>query len=220
MVFGRLVNGQWQVRMARINLYDGSLYAAWQNVDASAKITTIDEWGGRLFVGGDFTSIGGQSIGHLAELDPETGAVNTAFSFDFTGSSPMIHAAEIVQNGTRLAVVHQATSIDGELARSTAVFDISSPANPSKTPHRMSVRPGVSARKTTGGDVSPDGQWIVVGQGFATSSDYVYLVPVSDVATSIEFPNWPFVSAAGISLTIRTGIDSSGNNAGSLPPGT
>ncbi|MCP5026570.1 MAG: hypothetical protein GY929_09825, partial [Actinomycetia bacterium] len=176
------VNGQWQRKIARINLFDGSLYAGWQNVNASAKITTVDEWGGRLFVGGDFTSIGGQNIGHLAELDPETGAVNPAFSFDFAaGNSPMIHAAEIVQGGTRLAVVHQAASINGSLARTTAVFDITSAANPIHTPHRMSNRPGVSARHITGGDVSPDGQWIAVSQGFSTSADYVYLVAVSDI---------------------------------------
>ncbi|MCP3856274.1 MAG: hypothetical protein GY698_16285, partial [Actinomycetia bacterium] len=196
------VNGNWQVRMVRLNLHDGSVYGGWQNVDATAKVTTIDESGGRLFVGGDFARIGGRSIEHLAELNPETGAVNPSFSFNFTGSTPMIHAAEIVQGGTRLAVVHKANSINGAAARTTAVFNISSPGNPSLTPHRMSNRQGVDAAKITGGDISPDGRWMAVSQGFRTASDYVYLVAVSDTAN--ETGGWTHYmrdSSTGITVS-------------------
>jgi hypothetical protein len=43
------------------------------NPDADGPVRTIVLSGGKVFVGGEFTTINGRPRSHLAVLDPETG---------------------------------------------------------------------------------------------------------------------------------------------------
>ena len=180
-------------RVAKIDLDTCQVDANWAAGPINSKVTELAVRDNRLFVGGDFTSIGGNSIERLAELDLSTGAINSNFSFVFGGElSTPIKALEVNTAGTRLAIVHRTTSINGNSMRGTAIFNVSNPNAPTLTNHRMST--GASAytwySKIQDGAVSPDFSRIGIAAGFNTNADYVTLVPTTESAGQLSWQHF------------------------------
>ena len=67
--------------------------------DTNGIVRALTTDGTRLFVGGSFTTIGGQSRSRLAALDPTTGAVNAGFVANTTS-----HVYALARSGPRLYV--------------------------------------------------------------------------------------------------------------------
>ena len=196
-------NKTWRHRLALMNLPDGSVDQSWE-ANASAKVTTIDLHNDRLFVGGDFTTIDGHNVAHLAELKMSTSTVNPAFSFTWGGTlARRVVSALVSPDGTRLIVGHRATSINGNSMRGTAVFNISNPAAPSLTPHRMATNNTAYTyyQDIQDAEMSPDGKYIALVQGTATASDYVHLIPTTEASGQYKWRHFMRDSSFGVAVT-------------------
>ncbi|MFN8125483.1 MAG: PQQ-binding-like beta-propeller repeat protein [Candidatus Nanopelagicales bacterium] len=73
-----------RARVAAFNVKTGEVLPF--RSDASAVVRALALRGSSLFVGGDFTTISGQSRSRLAEVDAGTGALVTGFKVNATGS--------------------------------------------------------------------------------------------------------------------------------------
>ena len=194
-------------KIALINMEDCSVDTSWIVNGLNGKVTELAVSGTRLFIGGDFTSIEGNSIERLAEVDYNTAAVNTAFDFTFGGElSRAIVGMEPNSAGTRLGIIHRATSIDGNSMRGTAVFNISNPANPTLTAHRMATNiPAYSYYyDIQDGAVSPDFTKMATVQGTATVSDYTTAVPTTEASGQHSWTHFMRDSSFGVAMTNDT----------------
>jgi azurin len=196
-------NKTFRHRLALLNLPNGTVDQAWE-ANADSKVTTIDLYGDRLFVGGDFTNIDGQPIAKLAEIKMSNSTVNPAFSFTWGGTlARRVLSALVTPDGSRLVVGHRATSINGNAMRGTAVFDISDQAAPTLTPHRMATNTIAYAyyNDIQDAEMSPDGQYIALVQGTATASDYVHLIPTTEAPNQFKWRHFMRDSAFGVAVS-------------------
>ena len=172
-----------KTRVAMIHLDTCQVNANWTAGYIGSKVTELAVSGSRLFMGGDFTQVAGVNIDRLAELNHSTGALNTNFSFSFGGErSRTIVGLEANTAGTRLGIVHRATSINGRSMRGTAIFNISNPNSPTLTGHRMRTSTDAYSQyyDIQDGAISPDFTRIGIAQGTATVSDFVTVVPTTE----------------------------------------
>ncbi len=191
-------------RVAKIDLDTCQVDPNWAAGAINSKVTELAVNGNRLFVGGDFTAIAGTSIERLAELDLTTGVINPNFSFVFGGElSTPIRALEVNTAGTRVAIVHRTTSINGNSMRGTAIFDVSNPNAPTLTNHRMSTNANAYTNYTRiqDGAVSPDFSRIGIAAGFSTVADYVTLVPTTEAAGQLSWQHFMRDSNTGIGIS-------------------
>ena len=72
------VNGQSRTRLARVNATTGALASTWTpTADNHVRTLALSPDGARLYAGGDFLAVSGQSRSRLAALSPTSGAVDT-----------------------------------------------------------------------------------------------------------------------------------------------
>ncbi|MBS1914154.1 MAG: T9SS type A sorting domain-containing protein [Bacteroidetes bacterium] len=80
----------------------------------NSVVRTMMLAGGFLYIGGDFTSIGGSTFNRLARLNPATGAVDNSFSVSVTGNSTArINALESNSNGSMIYIGGNFTTVGG-----------------------------------------------------------------------------------------------------------
>ncbi|MCB0991819.1 MAG: hypothetical protein KDB16_12625, partial [Acidimicrobiales bacterium] len=180
-------------KVALIDLADCSVSTDFVSIGANGKITAIHRLGDRLFVGGDFTTIGGADVETIAELDATTGDVRTQFDF-VTNNEGWGRVMDIgtTPDGNRLVFGGRFGNISGNgltVAAPTAVIDISDPNAPALTSHESTGYAG-GVGYITDVSVSPDGSVIGVSAGKATSADYVYLVDATDGRQSYRWRHY------------------------------
>jgi hypothetical protein len=73
------------MHVALLNTTNGALVSTWKPSSMNGAVNRIVLANGRLYVGGNFTTVGGVSHGGLAALDPNTGVVSNYVSLNFTG---------------------------------------------------------------------------------------------------------------------------------------
>ncbi len=191
-------------KIALIDLETCSVDKTWIVSGLNGKVTELAVRNNRLFLGGDFTQVEGLANERLAEVSLDTGTHNPAMNFIFDGElSRAIVGMEVSPAGDRLGIVHRATSIAGQSMRGTAIFNISNPAAPSLTNHRMST----AANSYTyyydiqDGSFSPDFTKIGIANGTATVSDYVSVIPTTEAAGQLTWQHFMRDSSFGIALT-------------------
>ena len=140
-------------RVAAINLTTGAVTSF--RADANARVRALALNGTALFVGGDFTTLGGAARLRLGEVNATTGAVA---SFRRDASSAVRALATV---GDRLYVGGQFTSIGGVSQRRIAAIRL--PARTVDTGFRPVLDNTVNAITT-----SPDGTAVYVGGNFLT----------------------------------------------------
>lgn len=171
---------------------------------ANGKVDAIAFAGNRLFVGGDFTMMGGQSIDVIAEMNPTTGAIVTALNPSFSGglSSSKIRDLSINPAGTRLVLGGRfgTISMSGRsLTTATAVIDITAPAAPVLTAHSFASPLGLNYLQDV--SVSPDGSTIGLAYGTATVADFVYVVAAAESPQSYRWVHSMGDSSFGIAVS-------------------
>jgi hypothetical protein len=199
-------------RLAAINLTTGSVTAF--RADASARVRALALSGTSLFVGGDFTTIGGSSRARLAEVNATSGAV-ASFRRDASSS-----VRTLAVTSDRLFVGGQFTSIGG--VSQPRVASIVLPGRTVDTAFRPVVDNTVNAITT-----SPDGSAVYVGGQFLTVNGLPkqYLVGLSKagVPTSTTFAlstNYPVLAldTNDNGTRVYAGIGGGGNQVGSFSP--
>lgn len=179
-----------RTRIAKLRLPDCRVDTTFTSPTPNGKVDELALLGTRLFVGGDFTTIGGRAVSTVAELDARTGAVNPAFSLAFSGGlTSRLRGMAVTRGGTRLVLAGRfGTVTQGarSVAAPTAVVDVSGPS-PVLTAHSTTGLTNRRGAALTVADlqdaaVSPDGTRVALAYGTATDSDYVYLVPTTEAA--------------------------------------
>ncbi len=180
-------NGVTHTRRKIVKMYmpDCAVDTDFQVGAANGKINHMALVGSRLFIGGDYTTLGAVSQPRLAEVNATTGNL-ASFNLNVTSNSTStFRGLAINPAGTRLIAGGRWSSISGVATGPTAVINIATPGTPSLTPHRSSIPTPTIDLQDAG--VSPDGQYIALVYGTATVSDYVYLVPTTE---SPQTPLW------------------------------
>ncbi len=112
------VDGRWRNRVAKLDL-DGEVDRIFV-ADVDSEVEALDVDAERVYVGGNFETVGGIARSRLAAVDAATGAVDTGFDFPITEPSAFnnangaVKALDITPDGSRLVVVYNALKIAGE----------------------------------------------------------------------------------------------------------
>ena len=188
-------------RTAKIDLDTCTVDSDWNIGPVSSRVDKMAISGNRLFIGGSFAFVDGLPIAGLAEVNYTTAEVNPNFSFDFNDRSP-IAAIGASPDGSRLGVVHRATSIDGTAIRGTAIIDISA-TTPRLTAHRMSSNTVAYANfdRITNGDVAPDFSSLVIAGGGRTAADYITKIPTGESPNQFEWQHSMRDSSFSVAVT-------------------
>ena len=184
------VNDKARRKLVKLNA-DGTLVSGWV-AHASSAVHDIDVTDtGRLFVGGSFKKLDGADVEVVGEIDPANGQVIDDFSFDFQGEGGWFSGGqstrhiEALPGGEELLVVHSAESIDGQLRKAAAIFDISDQNNPELTDYSVNAF-FANARYgalPTNGDLSPDGSFFAISTNIGDNPpwhDMVIAFPTGD----------------------------------------
>jgi hypothetical protein len=199
-------------KVVLLDLVTCSVDGNFASTGANGKINEVVLSGNRLFVGGDFTAIGGQSIRYVAELNATSGATVPTFKFTFgTTSLPSkIRGMGVSSDGTRLLFGGRfGTVSDGirTLTTQTVIAEISNAAAaPTLRPHSfMQTHPEYGLRPTGQSlqDVAvfPDASAFAVAYGTATVSDFAYVVNAVDGLQPIRWRHAMGDSATGIAVS-------------------
>ena len=176
-------------KLAKLSLPDGAADPLWI-ANVSAVVTDIDITPDqRMFVGGSFKKVKGNDHDNVAEIDPVTDAVITAFNFEFTGEGGSrsggqhIKHIEATPDGDTLVVVHSARNIDGQQRLAAATFDISDQNAPALNDYSLNsfFIGAPQGALPTDGDLSPDGSFFAMSTIIGNSPpwhDMVLAFPV------------------------------------------
>ncbi|MEZ5217044.1 MAG: hypothetical protein R2715_10780 [Ilumatobacteraceae bacterium] len=195
---------QARSKAALVDLNTCTLDPTFVPTGTNAKVNEMVLSGNRLFVGGDFTNIGGQPIRFVAELDPTTGVVRPAFQLTFgdSGEYEKIRNMGVNPGGTRLVFAGRfGTVSDGVRTNTslTAVVDVSNPASPVLTAHRYpSPLPLYYLQDAS---VSPDATTVGLAYGTGTAYDYTYLVETGESLQSARWQHYMRDTSAGIAVS-------------------
>lgn len=199
-------------KVALLDLTTCTINTTFASTGADGKINEIVLSGSRLFVGGDFTTIGGQPVKYVAELDASTGATKPAFKFTFgsTTLASKIRGMGVSPDGTRLLFGGRfGTVSDGQrtLTTQTVIADISNPnAAPVLRNHTFvqthpeyGTRPqGQSLQDVA---ISPDASYFALAYGTATVSDFAYVVNAVDGSQPVRWRHAMGDSSTGIAVS-------------------
>ncbi len=178
---------------------DGNVVSGWV-AHASSAVHDIDITDtGRLFVGGSFKKLDGADVEVVGEVDPTNGQVIADFSFDFEGEGGWFSGGqstrhvEALPGGNELLVVHSAESIDGNLRKAAAIFDISDQQNPVLSNYSINAffEGARYGALPTNGDLSPDGSFFAISTSIGDNPpwhDMILTFPTGDQPDTM--PMW------------------------------
>jgi PKD repeat protein len=173
-------------KVALLNTSTGAIVAGWKAPAINGEVNTLVLNGGRLYVGGYFTTVGGQSRLGLAVLNPTTGAQLTYTVPSFTGhhnwgrncdpntatcakAGTGIKAMDINPAGTRMVAIGNFINVTGTTAilDQVAVLNLTSTAATVDTTWATAAYTAKCIASSYDVDVrdvqfSPDGSYFVI----------------------------------------------------------
>lgn len=180
------VDGEAHRRIAKLNA-NGSVNSRF-TASIGSTPATLDVAHGKVYVGGNFTSVNNVARDRFAAVDSTTGALDSVTDFSFTGSASGggigVRWIEVSPNGNFLFLSHTARQIDSQVRTGIAKFDISANSTSLsswQTRHfeDFLVESGFNQRVRRLA-ISPDGSYVVI---VTSGNDRP---PTNDVA--IRFP--------------------------------
>jgi len=183
------VNGSDQAGLTRLHLSDGSRTASSIPTTAEGgEVRTLGRGGDRLYVGGAFKTIGGQSRRALARVDTDTDRVDTGFNISIEqprSGRLRVTKLAISPGGTRLVVDGTFTRVAGHDRDQIAMIDTG--ASPARVSGWYTRGYEGSCHTSTdtylhGVDFAPDGSYFVV----VTSGHRGTYGPMCDTAARFE----------------------------------
>lgn len=169
------VNGTTQKRLVKINLSDGSINTTFKPAVSGSWVEDIQTSGNDLYVGGAFTSLGGQPAARFGAVDVNTGLadanVNVAFSTKRDGTLRVAHF-DISPDGTKLIATGTFLTAGGQDRAQIAMLDLTTKPVSVSSWETDSFKPACSPKFDTyirDVEFSPDGSYFVVGDTGAYS---------------------------------------------------
>jgi large repetitive protein len=189
-------------RVALLNLDTCSVDKSFISIGANNKVDELAVTGNRLFVGGDFTTIGGAAVETLAELNATTGVVNTSFNFVTADElTSRVVGLGVNPAGTRLYVAGRFGTITGSgrsIVAPTAAIDITNAASPVLTAHSSTGYAALGRLQEA--SVAQDGSAIGLAYAPGSASDYTYLTSTAEQAVSYTWRHTMLDSTFGVVL--------------------
>ena len=120
-------------KITQLNISNGSVVSSFKPKTVNAIVHDVQYNNGRLFIGGEFTTIGGVARHRLAELNPTTGALLSldvpleGTHFPGTNGKPSItqvYHMDINPAGTKLVLAGNFTSVGGQPRTEVAMIDL------------------------------------------------------------------------------------------------
>ncbi|MGH3497050.1 MAG: PKD domain-containing protein [Nocardioidaceae bacterium] len=200
------VNGTPASHVVLLDVNTGAIVSSFKAATTNGAVQTIQLSGNRLFVGGNFKTVGGIAHAGLATLDASTGALDPYMGVQMTGdqrggvgtqAAQGVFEMSINSPGDRLAVIGNFTSADGSLHHQLAMITLG-PTSASVTPDwgTSAYNPNCSSgydQYIRGIDFSPNGQFFVVaatgGYGNNTLCDSAARWETYASGTSLS-PTW------------------------------
>jgi hypothetical protein len=185
---GTVINNLYHIATLRVT--DCTLVPTFVTPVIVGKVNALAVHGNRLFIGGDFDTVGGRAIPTIAELNATTGALNTSFVVSSSGGlTTRVRALGVNTAGTRLVVAGRFGTLRvgaRSVTSMTAVLDVRAAA-PVLTPHSstgyLSTRNlPLPLDHLTAAAVSPDGTLVGLTFGLSSTDDYVYVTPTVELA--------------------------------------
>jgi len=146
-----------RTNLAAFRLGSGALIGSWR-ADVNGVVRSLASAGGYLYVGGDYTRVGGVAQARLARVSVSSGAVDTGFR---PGLNDAVRTVE-VRNGAVFAG-GAFTAAGGSSARHLAKFNAASGA-------RLTGFAAAANGPVNVVALSPDGSRLAVGGSFSTLS--------------------------------------------------
>ncbi|MGD9961651.1 hypothetical protein [Nocardioides sp.] len=199
-----------RTRLALLDLSNCSVVDKFKSPNPNGVVREILYRNGRLFVGGDFTKIGGLTLETVSELNPTTGAVLPAMNFTTTGElTSRVHALEMNDAGTRLYLGGRfgtITGTGGTAYAPMAIINISNPAAPSLTAHRLTGMTNTQGSSLSIADLQdmaldPTRGNYALAYGTATVSDYVYYASTTEAPVTPLWRHYMRDSSFGVAVT-------------------
>ena len=173
-----------RANLAAFDITTGAIRTGF-SADTNGRVLSLASDGTHLFVGGDYTTIGGKARTRLASLDPTTGAVSSTFT---GGATSNVYALRV--SGTRLYVGGSFGTLNGVTRAHLGAVDTTTGAvDPNFNPAPDNTVHSIVA--------SPDGNTVYVGGDFVNigGAAHSYLAAVTaatGAATSVTF-QYPLV---------------------------
>jgi hypothetical protein len=171
----KTVSGLKRNKLAAVNTADGSLVSTFKPAANNDVLSMA--WGNNsLYISGQFKRIGQVDAGHVAKLDPATGAVDTSFTANTVGPAGhltaygMVESIAVAPDGSKVYLGGPFDTVNGVFHRGIAVVDGLTGA---MLPNQL----GGIQRCWTNGDwlvhlyLSPDGKRLYGGD---VCPDYIY----------------------------------------------
>ena len=126
--FGTL-NGSSTPKVLRLNITNGQRISQFNTGQINAVVHDINLVDDRLFFGGEFTTVAGQSRQGLAEVNATTGALSNRTVLPFTGQhrggNTFVHKFDVDNAGEKLVATGNFMEVDGEDRAQVSMLDIS-----------------------------------------------------------------------------------------------
>lgn len=153
------VGGQARGRLAAVTPDTGQLVAGWTTTAKNNSVRALaTDSADRLYVGGNFGSIGGRAISRLAALSQSTGVVSTSF---VPAPSDTVRGLALSDDGTKLYAAGSFLNMGGAARRGAAELNAATGAVTTFAPTEGGVAISI--------DVTPSGRLF-----FGTTSNRTY----------------------------------------------
>lgn len=173
----------------------------------NAAVKTLVRYNDTLYVGGNFSTISGTTVEHLAAVDTTTGAIDPNLNFDFEGrittsvmpnSVQTVDDIDITSDGQLLLIIGNFQSIDGISRTRLAVIELAGQATVSNwNTDVYDVQCPVLRlpQYIRGIDIAPDDSYFVVGtQGWRRvqepACDTIARFDFGDLTDTDAQPTW------------------------------
>lgn len=125
------INNEQASRVALLNLVDGQLVSSFTPLAINAEVNDIKLRGQRLYLGGDFSSMGPSDAPivrkNLAALNADTGALLGRTKFNIAGTNSGgttdIRKIDVTPDGSKLVAIGNFTSVNGQARSQIATFN-------------------------------------------------------------------------------------------------
>ena len=125
----RMVNGTSMRSLAKISLSGGTLVAGF-DPQVAGRVRDLDVSNGKVYVGGDIWSVGGQPRNRMAAVDAASGAVDQSFTVGTTAprvSVDWVSKIDVRADGQQLVIIGNFSEVDGVTRHQAALIDLSGP---------------------------------------------------------------------------------------------